>query len=104
MANPIAIDIPHNLSPDQARQKLDAGVGQIAGIVPGGSLRAHRWEGNTLHFEIQAMGQCVCTRLEVFEDRIHAIVELPPMAALFASTIRTKLKQMGTKLLGSPAR
>ena len=48
MPEPITIDIPHKLGRAGARTKLQAGVGQIAGIVPGGSLREHRWEGDTL--------------------------------------------------------
>lgn len=99
MANPITIDIPHRLGAAEARRKLEGSVTQIAGIVPGGSLKSHRWEGNTLFFEIEALGQRVGTRLDVFNDHIHAVLDLPPMAALFADSIKAKLRGMGTKLL-----
>lgn len=99
MTDPITIDIPHKLGREGARAKLDQGVGQIAGAIPGGSLKSHRWEGDTLFFEIEAMGQRVGVTLEVFETRIHALVNLPPFAALFAEKIRAKLGQVGTKLL-----
>lgn len=100
MPDPITIDIPHTLGLAAARRKLADGVGQIAGFVPGGSLKSHRWEGDTLFFELEALGQRVATKLEVFDTRIHAVVDLPPAAALFANTIRARLGRIGTKLLG----
>lgn len=99
MTEPITFDFPHRLGVAGAREKLEAGIGQIAGILPGGSLRSHRWEGDTLYFEIEALGQRVSTKLELFETRIHAVVDLSPMASLFADAIKMKLTRIGTKLL-----
>lgn len=62
-------------------------------------MRSHHWDGDTLLLEIEAMGQRVGAKLEVFDTRIHAIVNLPPLAALFAEKIKAKLSQVGTKLL-----
>lgn len=76
MPEPISIDIPHSLGRDAARVKLDHGIGQIAGVIPGGSLKAHRWQGDMLFSEIEAMGQRVAAQIEVFETRIHALVDL----------------------------
>jgi hypothetical protein len=99
MANPITVDIPHDLGAAKAREKLEKGAEQIASIVPGGALRSERWEGNTLFFEIEALGQRVDTKLEVFDTHVRAEVNLPPIAALFAEKVRKQLQQMGTKLL-----
>jgi hypothetical protein len=99
MADPITIDIPHKLGRAGARQKLERGVSQIAGAVPGGSLKSHRWEGDTLFFEVEAMGQRVRTQLEVFDTHVHALVDLPPFALLFAEKIKAGLTRVGTKLL-----
>lgn len=99
MPGPITIDIPHELGRVAARERLEQGIGQVAAAVPGGSLRSHHWEGDTLTFEIEAMGQRMGAKLEVFDTRIHAIVNLPPLAALFAEKIKTKLSQVRTKLL-----
>jgi hypothetical protein len=99
MTEPITINIPHKLGRAAARAKLNSGTSQLAGIVPGGSLKEHRWDGDTLFFTIEALGQRVASKIEVFEDRVHATVDLPPFAALFASKIRESLKGIGTKLL-----
>jgi hypothetical protein len=90
MGNPMTIDIPHKLG----RAKIESS-GQLAGIVPGGALKAHRWEGDTLVFTIEALGQRVATIIEVLDDRIRAIVDLAPMLALLAGQIRAKLLGIG---------
>lgn len=99
MADPVTIDIPHKLGLAGARAKIDQGLGQIIGVIPGSSLRSQRWEGNTLHFQIEALGQTVAAQVEVFESKVHAIIDLPPLVALFAGKIKGKLAQVGTKLL-----
>ena len=52
-----------------------------------------------LGFTVSAMGQQVASRLQVFDNRVHAEVDLPPMLALFASKVREKLAEKGIKLL-----
>jgi hypothetical protein len=99
MPDPITVDIPHKLGKAGARAKLDSGIGQLASMIPGGSLKYHRWEGDTLTFAVEAMGQKVASKLTVFETHVHAVVDLPPMIALFANTVKDKLGSVGTKLL-----
>ncbi|MDT8759130.1 polyhydroxyalkanoic acid system family protein [Sphingomonas psychrotolerans] len=99
MADPVILDIPHKLGRDAARARIAGGVGKIAEIVPGGGHVEQRWEGDTLHFTVSAMGQQVASRLQVFEDKVHAEVHLPPMLALFAGKVREKLAEKATVLL-----
>nr|WP_295666334.1 polyhydroxyalkanoic acid system family protein [Sphingomonas sp.] len=99
MSEPITIDIPHQQGREGVRAKLDRGVGKIAGVVPGGVVADHRWEGDTLHFTIEGMGQRVASRVEIFEEKVHAVIDLPPFLALFADKIRQKLAREAPKLL-----
>ena len=99
MAKPVTVDIPHKLGRDGARARLAGGVGKIGSMFPGGGTVDERWDGDTLHFTVSAMGQSVASRLEVFEDRVHAEVDLPPMLSLFAGKIREKLLKEAPKLL-----
>ena len=99
MPEPITVDIPHKLGRDVARARIAGGIGRLAGMFPGGGHVEERWEGDTLHFTVNAMGQRVASRLEVFDGHVHAVVDLPPMLALFAGKIREKLASEAPKLL-----
>ena len=99
MSEPIAVDIPHTLGRAGARAKLEAGIAQLGAIVPGGRVAAQRWAGDTLHFAVEAMGQRVAAQVEVQDDRVRALIDLPPMLALFAGKLRDKLGSAGAKLL-----
>ena len=99
MSEPISIDIPHQLGKSGARDRIAKGVGQIAGMIPGGAMVEHHWEGDQLRFTVEALGQRVASRLDVGEDKVHAEVDLPPMLALFANKIREKLSREAPKLL-----
>jgi hypothetical protein len=99
MSDLITLDIPHKLGRAGARQRLDDGIGQLAGTVPGGSLVEHHWEGDTLAFVLQAMGQRIRAELQVLDTTVHAVIDLPAFAALFANTVKSHLEAAGTKLL-----
>ena len=99
MTEPITMDIPHKYGREGVRAKLDAGVDKIAGVVPGGVVKDHRWGGDTLHFTIEGMGQRVASQVELFDDKVRATIDLPPFLALFAAKIRDKLAKEAPKLL-----
>ena len=99
MTEPITMDIPHKYGREGVRAKLDSGVNKIAGVVPGGVVKDHRWDGDTLHFTIEGMGQRVASQVELFDDKVRATIDLPPFLALFAAKIRAKLAKEAPKLL-----
>jgi hypothetical protein len=96
---PIELDLPHQLGRAAARARIESGIGKLASFVPGGTVSEHHWDGDTLSFAVEAMGQRVASRLTVFEDKVHATFDLPPFLALFADQIRAKLEKEGPKLL-----
>lgn len=99
MPEPIKVDIPHTLGREAARARLAGGVGKLAEMIPGGGKIDQRWEGDTLHFGVTAMGQTVACRLDVFDARVHVEVDLPPMLALFAGKVKDKLLSVAPRLL-----
>ena len=99
MAEPVTVDIPHKLGLEGARSRIAGGIGKLADVVPGGGAVEQRWEGNTLHFSVSALGQKVGCRLDVMDTKVHAELDLPPMLAMFAGKIRDKLLGGATKLL-----
>jgi hypothetical protein len=99
VADPVTVDIPHKLGREGARTRIESGLGKLAGMFPGGTVTEHHWEGDALSFTVQAMGQKVASRLELFDDRVHAVLDLPPFLRLFADKIRAKLQKDGPALL-----
>lgn len=100
MNQPVEVDIPHNLGKAGVRARIDGGIDKLAGMIPGGTMSDKRWEGDTLHFTIAAMGQTVRARCELHDATVHAVLDLPPFLAMFANKIREKLGRDGPKLLG----
>lgn len=99
MAAPVEIDIPHKLGKAAARRRIEDGFGKLANFVPGGRVTDHRWDGDALLFAVEGLGQRVAARLAIYDDRVHAEVDLPPALALFAAKLRGALSDAGTKLL-----
>jgi len=99
MSTPIRMDIPHQLGRTGARDRVDAKIGKLASHIPGGADVTHRWEGDTMHFTVAAMGQTVKSRLTVFDDRLHAEIDLPALLGLFAAPIRAAVEREAPRLL-----
>jgi hypothetical protein len=99
MTDPVVVEIPHKLGRDEARRRVDAGIGKLAGWFPGGAVVEHRWDADLMRFTLTAMGQQVDSVLDVREERVIATVNLPPFLALFAGKLREKLEREGPRLL-----
>ena len=99
MSAPIELNIPHQLGKEAVRQRLDGGIGKIGRMIPGGAQVEHRWEGDTMHFNVAAMGQTIGCRATVSDTNVLAIVDLPGFLGLFAGKIRDVIQQEAPKLL-----
>ena len=99
MSTPIQMDIPHQLGKDGARARVDAKIGKLASHIPGGADVTHRWEGDTMHFTVTAMGQSIASTATVFADKVHAVVDLPAFLGLFAGKVKEMIEREAPKLL-----
>lgn len=99
MSQTISVDLPHQLGRAGARARIESKIGRLADKIPGGATVEHRWEGDSLHFTVAAMGQTVVSRLDVGERHVHAEIALPGMLALFAGKVREMLAKEGPRLL-----
>lgn len=100
MPQTISVDLPHQLGREGARARIDSKIGRLAEKIPGGATVAHRWEGDSCHFTVTAMGQQVVSRLDVADAHVHAEIALPGMLGLFAGKVREMLVKEGPRLLG----
>lgn len=101
MAKPISITIPHQLGADEARRRLEAGLEQLAGQIPGGdaSRFTQNWSGDVLNFSALAMGQAINGAVEVMQEAVRLEVALPGMLGMFAGKIKGELEKRGALLL-----
>ncbi len=99
MPQPIIIDIPHKLGKAGVRARLDEGIAGVGQTIPGVGQVTHNWEGDTMNFTLATLGQTMRCRATVFEDKVHAEVDLPPMLALFGKKVREVFGQKLPKLL-----
>ena len=99
MSQPITLDIPHKLGKAGVRARLDGGVSRLGEKIPGGATVQHRWEGDTMHFTVQAMGQSIKSAATVFDTHVHAVVDLPGLLALLAGPIKAAIEVEAPKLL-----
>ena len=99
MTDPITVEVPHKLGLAEARRRVEAGIGKLAAMIPGGAAVDHRWDGDVLDFTVAAMGQRIASRLDVRADRVIAAVALPQFLALFDDKLRAKLAKEAPKLL-----
>ena len=99
MGQPITLDIPHKLGKAGVRARLEGGVGQLGQKIPGGASVQHRWEGDTLHFIVLAMGQQIASTATVFDAHVHAVVDLPGFLAMLAGPIKAAIQAEAPKLL-----
>ena len=99
MTQPITLDIPHQLGKAGVRTRLDGGIGRLGEKIPGGATVEHRWDGDTLHFTVHAMGQAINSTATVFDRHVHAVVDLPGLLALLAGPIKAAIQIEAPKLL-----
>ena len=100
MQRPINVDLPHKLGRDEARRRIAGNIDSLAGHIPGGAAQVDsRWEGDTLHLDVGAMGQSISGEIAVDEKVVHCKFELPGMLAMFAGPIEAFLRRKGGDLL-----
>ena len=99
MNKPIVIDLPHKLGAEEAKRRMQGGIGKLKDHLPGGGLVQSSWDGNRMNLNIQAMGQQVVGHLDVEETKVRMELTLPAFFSLFASKIEVLLKSRGSELL-----
>ena len=100
MSKTLSVSIPHRLTQDEARTRLQNGIAdlktkhaaQLANVQ-------EQWDGNRMTFALKAAGQSVSGRLEVLPEAVKLDVDLPWLVAMFAEKFRPRVEEEGRKLL-----
>jgi hypothetical protein len=100
VAKTVSISIPHNLTQDEARRRIQLRISELRSQF-GHKVGAvqEQWTDNHLVFDVAAMGQHVHGRMDVEPAAIHLEVDLPWMMSLLAGRLQKEVQEEGRKLL-----
>ncbi len=95
------VPIPHSLGKDEARRRLKARSGDLAGMMPGGMADvAVGWpDEDRMNLAVKAMGSSVDAAVEIGDAAVTVIVDLPMALKFFEPLIRSAVEKNGQKLL-----
>jgi hypothetical protein len=94
------MSIPHNLSRDEAKRRLQTGIDQARhqyGAIL--SSLSERWDGDTLQFVLGAAGQSISGRLAVEDHAVLLEATLPWLLAMLAGPLHQRIEQQGRAAL-----
>lgn len=100
MNKPIVVDLPHNLTAEEAKRRLRERIGELKDHIPGGSADVRSsWEGDRMNLRVAALGQEVNAHIDVHEKFVRVEVLLPPVLSFFGRQIEKLLRSKGPELL-----
>ncbi len=104
MPKPVSITVSHDLGREGALTRLREGIDRIRdrlGIVKM-QLVEERWEGDSLHFAVAALGYTVRGKLDVEPALVRVEMALPWVLAVFAEKLKIGVEKQGQILLEKP--
>ena len=103
MPQPLLVSIPHKLGQQEARRRLDSGIGRLRSDLNAllSGLDYH-WEGDTLNFVASAMWQRITGRIEVLDDVVNVEIDLPWIMQLLRDTIARQVRGRSIAMLEKP--
>ena len=100
MAETVSVTIPHRLTRDEARRRLEGGFQRVTEQMAGKAVTVdQRWSGDHLDFTARVMGQSIAGRLDVEDKVVQLELDLPGLLASMANLFKGRLKKETTLLL-----
>ena len=95
------VPIPHKLGREEARRRLHARSGELAGMMPGGMADVTvTWPSeDRMNIAVKAMGKLVNAAVEVGDSAVTVELDLPLALKLFEPMVRGAVEANGQKLL-----
>jgi len=103
MSQPLIVSIPHRVGRQEAKRRLDRGIGRLRPEL--GALLSsldYGWDGDTLNFNASAMWQTITGRIDVLDDAVRVEIELPWIMSLLSDRITKQVRGRGLALLEKP--
>ena len=100
MGDTITVVISHRVGKAEAIRRMKEGLARTNGHL--GALIAIEqevWQGDTLRFQMRALGQTAAGSIEVLEDALRIEVSLPALLAKAAKRLLPILRKQAALLL-----
>jgi len=101
--DPLVVTISHQLGRDEAKRRLENGLGyirdQLGGFV---SAAEFGWIGHRLDFNLTAMKQSIRGRIDVEDRLVRVELGLPLLLRLLSKPIIDSIRKGGRLLLDKP--
>ncbi len=100
MAKTIHISVPHRLTPEQVRERIQKGINDFR-ASPASKMGTldENWQGQSLHLTAKVMAQSIAARVEPRDNTVEIDIDLPWALAMLAGTITKEVEQQGRFLL-----
>ncbi len=97
------IEVPHALTRDEAKGRLDGGFKHLDKEFRASGLAKMEggWTDYRMRFMAQALGQVVTGTLDVLDDKVRAEIQAPAYLAMIGGEIKKRLTRDATALLAS---
>jgi hypothetical protein len=100
MNKTITLTIPHKLTQDEARTRLQHGIADMRGKFGDKVANVQEtWNGNQMSFRLSALGQAVTGRVDVQPEAVRLDVDLPWILAVLVDKVRPQIEQEGRRML-----
>jgi len=97
----INFDVPHSLSADDAKEKLQKFIEAIQEKFKAQvSDLEQSWEGNDLSFGFKTFGIKIAGIIGVLDDKLAVDIDLPFSAMMFKGKIESEIRGQLEKLMG----
>jgi hypothetical protein len=101
MPKTLSFSVPHDLTEEEARRRIVAGLADARARYPDYLKNAREtWAGNTMEFVAGAFGQTITGRIKVEPKVVQVHVDLPMLLAMLAGRIKPQLEAQTRRLLG----
>lgn len=105
MGQPFTVSIPHRLGKAEAVERMQRGISLMRDRLGKQVSIVHEvWTGDHLDFKLVIVGTPAAGTLDVAEDHVSLVVELPFLLNLMAQKVKGLIEQQGNRLLGNRAR
>jgi len=100
MRKPVVVTVPHQLGKQEAKRRLQSGMGQIRSQLSGfGASVEDHWSNDRVDFTVVALAQTIGGRIDIEEELVRIEVDLPWMLAMLAEKISGRISRQGTLML-----